>query len=64
MCTSACTASARPAELPTVTASLWRLAPGGVVTRCYDGIQLTNGIGISPDGARLYHNDTALKRSG
>jgi len=46
--------------LPTVTASLWRIAPGGVVTHCYDGIQLTNGIGISPDGARLYHNDTAI----
>jgi sugar lactone lactonase YvrE len=43
---------------PTVTASLWRVGPGGEATRCYDGVQLTNGLGVSPDGARLYHNDT------
>jgi gluconolactonase len=43
---------------PTVTASLWRLAGDTPAIRCYDGIQLTNGLGISPDGSRLYHNDT------
>jgi sugar lactone lactonase YvrE len=42
----------------TVTSSLWRLEPGGVVRHCYDDIQMTNGIALSPDGARLYHADT------
>jgi gluconolactonase len=37
---------------------LWRIGSDGAVTRCYDGIQLTNGLGVSPDGTRLYHNDT------
>jgi sugar lactone lactonase YvrE len=44
-------------EVPTITASLWKLTKAGEATRCYDGIQMTNGIGISPDGSRLYHND-------
>jgi sugar lactone lactonase YvrE len=43
---------------PTVEASLWRIASTGAVSRCYGGIQLTNGLGVSPDGKRLYHNDT------
>ena len=46
---------------PVATASLWKLAKGGAATRCYDGIQLTNGIGLAPDGSRLYHNDTTPK---
>jgi xylono-1,5-lactonase len=41
-----------------VTGSLWRIGPRGVATHCYDGIQLTNGLGLSPDGSRLYHADT------
>jgi gluconolactonase len=48
-------------QAPTVTASLWRLGDGGSAIRCYDGIQLTNGLAISPDGSRLYHNDTTPK---
>jgi len=40
------------------TGSLWRISSGGLTTHCYDGIQLTNGIGVAPDGAYLYHNDT------
>jgi gluconolactonase len=43
---------------PEVEASLWRIGVGDVISHCYGGIQLTNGIGISPDGTRLYHNDT------
>jgi xylono-1,5-lactonase len=43
---------------PSITASLWRLGSDGSAMRCYDGIQLTNGLAISPDGSRLYHNDT------
>jgi xylono-1,5-lactonase len=37
--------------------SLWRVDERSVA-ECYDGIQLTNGIGVAPDGSRLYHNDT------
>jgi xylono-1,5-lactonase len=37
--------------------SLWRVDERSAV-QCYDGIQLTNGIGVAPDGSRLYHNDT------
>ena len=40
------------------TGSLWRIGSGGLATHCYDGIQLTNGVGVAPDGAHLYHNDT------
>jgi gluconolactonase len=43
---------------PAVEASLLRIGSTGAVTRCYGGIQLTNGLGVSPDGKRLYHNDT------
>ncbi len=46
---------------PAVTASLWKLSRGGEATMCYDGIQMTNGVGLSPDGSRLYHNDTTPK---
>lgn len=46
---------------PNVTASLWRIAPGGEATRCYDGVGLTNGLGLSPAGDRLYHNDTIAR---
>ncbi len=45
-------------QAPSVTATLWRIGAGGQVSRCYDGIALTNGLGFSPDGSRLYHNDT------
>jgi gluconolactonase len=43
---------------PAVEASLWRIGQGGEITHCYGGVQLTNGVGVSPDGRRLYHNDT------
>jgi sugar lactone lactonase YvrE len=46
------------AQLPTITASLWRLGVDGTKTFCYDGVTLTNGIRVSPDGTHLYHNDT------
>ena len=46
---------------PSVAASLWRVGVDGSIARCYDGIQLTNGLGFSPDGASLYHNDTLRK---
>lgn len=41
--------------------SLWRVAPGGSVAECYADVELTNGVRTSPDGSRLYHNDTTPK---
>jgi sugar lactone lactonase YvrE len=38
--------------------SMWRIGLGGSTDHCYDGIQLTNGVGVSPEGSCLYHNDT------
>ena len=43
---------------PATAASVWRIGPDKVIKHCYGGIQLTNGMGISPYGTRLYHNDT------
>jgi xylono-1,5-lactonase len=43
---------------PAVAASAWRIGTDTVIKHCYGGIQLTNGMGVSPDGTRLYHNDT------
>ena len=40
---------------------MWRIGRDNSITHCYGGIQLTNGVGISPDGERLYHNDTLRK---
>jgi D-xylonolactonase len=51
-------AEAPKATPPRVEASAWRIGTDNVIKRCYTGIQLTNGMGISPDGTRLYHNDT------
>lgn len=44
---------------PRETGELYRVAPGGKSSMLYDGVSLTNGIGLSPDGGRLYHSDTA-----
>jgi gluconolactonase len=35
------------------------VAPGGAATVLYDGVSLSNGIGLSPDGSKLFHSDTA-----
>lgn len=48
-------------KAPTVAASLWRIGAAGQASRCYGGIQLTNGLGFSPDGSHLYHNDTVIR---
>jgi xylono-1,5-lactonase len=48
-------------EPPKISASLWRIEPGGHYSRCYDGIGMTNGLRVSPEGDRLYHNDTVAK---
>jgi gluconolactonase len=37
---------------------LYRRDPSGAVAKIAEGVELSNGIGLSPDGARLYHVDT------
>jgi gluconolactonase len=37
----------------------YRIDLDGSVAEMYGGISLTNGIGLSPDGGRMYHSDTA-----
>jgi sugar lactone lactonase YvrE len=44
---------------PSLTA-LYRLSPNGSVKLLRDGLKFANGIGLSPDGRRLYHNESLL----
>jgi gluconolactonase len=37
---------------------LWRIDAPGRGTRLYGDVKLSNGIGLSPDGTRLYHSDS------
>ncbi len=37
----------------------YRIGLDGAVEQIYDGVGLTNGIGFSPEGDRLYHADTS-----
>ena len=41
-----------------VPGSLFRIDPPGHVTKLWDGIELSNGLGLSPDRKHLYHSDT------
>jgi gluconolactonase len=43
------------------TGDCYRIDLDGSVTTLYEGIGLTNGIGFSPDGRRMYHADTAIR---
>jgi sugar lactone lactonase YvrE len=38
--------------------SLYRIDPPARVTRLREGVVISNGIGFSPDGRHLYHNET------
>ncbi len=40
------------------TGALYRLDPGGQVTRHDDGLTIANGPALSPDGRTLYHTDS------
>ena len=42
-----------------VAGECWRIEAEGRATLLYGGVSLTNGIGFSPDGTRIYHCDTA-----
>jgi sugar lactone lactonase YvrE len=41
---------------------LYRLDPGGVLTTVVKGVTVSNGLGWSPDGTRLYYADSPLRR--
>ncbi len=42
----------------TVPGSLYRVDPPGRATKLWDGIEVTNGLGLSPDRKLLYHSDS------
>jgi xylono-1,5-lactonase len=44
-----------------VPGECYRISPGGAVEELYGGIEVSNGIGISPDGHTLYHVDSTTK---
>lgn len=43
---------------PTRPATIWHVATDGTVRVAADGLGFANGIMLSPDGKRLYYNDT------
>lgn len=42
----------------TIPGSLFRVDPPGRATKLWDGIEVTNGLGLSPDRKLLYHSDS------
>jgi len=42
----------------TIPGSLFRVDPPGRATKLWDGIEVTNGLGFSPDRKLLYHSDS------
>ena len=45
---------------PRTPGECWRVDADGDAAMLYGDVLLTNGIGLSPDGAVLYHSDTAV----
>jgi gluconolactonase len=41
---------------------LWRIERAGEAVELYGGVGLCNGIGLSPDGKRLYQSDSAAQQ--
>ena len=41
--------------------SLYRVDPPGKVTKLWEGIEVTNGLGFSPDRKLLYHSDSTTR---
>jgi gluconolactonase len=48
-------------EGPRTPGELWRIDGPNAASVVYGDVSLTNGIGISPDGTRLYHSDSARR---
>ena len=44
-----------------IPGNLFRVDPDGKVTRLWEGIQVTNGMGFSPDRKHLYHADSTTQ---
>jgi D-xylonolactonase len=44
-----------------IPGSLFRIDPPGVASELWGGIDLSNGIGFSPDGRLLYHSDSTTR---
>ena len=42
--------------------ALYRLETGGTLTPVVKGVTVSNGIGWSPDGTRMYYNDSPARR--
>jgi sugar lactone lactonase YvrE len=42
--------------------TLYRLDSGGTLTPVVKGVTVSNGIGWSPDGTRMYYNDSPMRR--
>jgi len=44
-----------------IPGSLFRVDPDGTVSKLWDGIEVTNGLGFSPDRKLLYHSDSGTR---
>jgi xylono-1,5-lactonase len=44
-----------------IPGNLFRVDPDGKVTKLYEGIEVTNGLGFSPDRKLLYHADSTTQ---
>src|SRR5262249_20845215 len=44
-----------------IPGSLFRVDPDGTLSKLWDGIEVTNGIGFSPDRKLLYHSDSGTR---
>jgi gluconolactonase len=44
-----------------IPGSLYRVDPDGKVSKLWDGIEVTNGLGFSPDRKLLYHSDSGTR---
>lgn len=44
-----------------IPGSLFRVDPDGKVTKLYEGVETTNGMGFSPDRKYLFHADSTTK---